>query len=58
MPNKPLADWTLREVKEECASRSFCVEQTRCPFLDDDGICRIDRRRPYTYRIYEGGKAN
>ena len=51
---KLLADWTLQEVKTECASRSNCYEQTKCPFLDDDGICRIDRRRPYTYRINEG----
>ena len=50
---KPLAEWTLREVKTECASRSYCASPTRCAFLGDDGICRIDRRRPYTYRIEE-----
>lgn len=50
---KPLADWTLHEVKEICASRENCEG---CPFKRHEAYeyhpCRL-HGLPYQYKLKE-----
>ena len=52
---KPLADWTLAEVKAECASREDCSEPTFCPFRKDNGYCRVGGN-PHNFNLTEENK--
>ena len=38
---KPLADWTLSEVKAQCSKQISCFVPTPCPLKLDNGNCRL-----------------
>ena len=62
--DKPLKDWTLREVKECCSKHGTCVSE--CPFSTKNKLCRMtsnpcdwdltDKPR-WTQQEVEGAKA-
>ena len=49
MPDKSLGDWTLAEVKAECARRSNC---NGCPLALVTKLgCRVGERIPYSFKL-------
>lgn len=51
---KPIADWTLAEVKTECFNRQNCKG---CP-LWNDGNCRVNGRPPFALDLNEKESKN